>query len=189
MRTRPLLLLGLVLGAPLAALATPNFPAAIARDLQLSAPPPCTICHATDQGGLGTVVKPFGKYMVSRGLVPFDESSLATALAAAAGEQHDSNGDGISDIDALKQGLDPNGTPSPGVFLEDPQFGCAASGRNGGAWLVLVAFAWLLLSARPGAWRFPFERQAPRSGRRMPSPWHGGCSELESTNSPARRQP
>ena len=113
MRTPPLLLLGLVLGAPLAARATPDFPAAIARDLQLSAPPPCTICHATNQGGAGTVTKPFGKYLVSRGLVPFDESSLATALAAAAGEQHDSNGDGISDIDALKQGLDPNGSPSP----------------------------------------------------------------------------
>ena len=150
MRTRPLLLLGLVLGAPLAARATPDFPAAIARDLQLSAPPPCTICHATDQGGLGTVVKPFGKYMVSRGLVPFDESSLATALAAAAGEQHDSNGDGISDIDALKQGMDPNGSAAAGALVEDPQFGCDASGRNGGAWLVLVAIAWLLLPTQAG---------------------------------------
>ncbi|HET6984586.1 MAG TPA: hypothetical protein VFI53_20750 [Myxococcaceae bacterium] len=150
MRTPPLLLLGLVVGAPLAARATPDFPAAIARDLQLSAPPPCTICHATDQGGAGTVVKPFGKYLVSRGLVPFDESSLATALAAAAGEQHDSNGDGISDIDALKQGLDPNGSPSPGVLLEDPQFGCDAGGKNGGAWVVLVAIAWLLLPRPAG---------------------------------------
>jgi hypothetical protein len=148
MRTPSLFLLGLVLGAPLAARATPDFPAAIARDLALSAPPPCTICHATAQGGAGTVVKPFGKYMISRGLVPFDESSLATALAAAAGEQHDSNGDGISDIDALKQGLDPNGSPSPGALLEDPQFGCNASGRNGGVWLVLVAIAWLLPRTR-----------------------------------------
>jgi hypothetical protein len=150
MRTRPLLLLGLLLGAPLAARATPDFPAAIARDLALSAPPPCTICHATDQGGAGTVVKPFGKYLVSRGLVPFDESSLATALAAAAGEHHDSNGDGISDIDALKQGLDPNGSSSPGALLEDPQFGCEASGRAGGAWAVLVAIAWLLLPTQAG---------------------------------------
>jgi hypothetical protein len=150
MRTRPLLLFALLLGAPLAARATPDFPDAIARDLQLSAPPACTICHATDQGGAGTVVKPFGKYMVSRGLVPFDESSLATALAAAAGEHHDSNGDGISDIDALKQGLDPNGSPSPGVLVEDPQFGCDASGGNGGAWVVLVAIAWLWLSTQIG---------------------------------------
>jgi hypothetical protein len=53
------------------------------QDLQLSSPPPCTICHATNEGGTGTVVKPFGKYMISRGLAPFDESSLANALAAA----------------------------------------------------------------------------------------------------------
>ena len=152
MRAPPLLLLCVVLGAPLAARATPDFPAAIAQDLKLSAPPPCTICHDTDQGGAGTVVKPFGQYMVSRGLVPFDESSLANALAAAAGEQHDSNGDGISDIDALKQGLDPNGS-APGALLEGPTFGCDASGRNGGAWLVLVAMAWLLLPTQAGRQR------------------------------------
>ena len=164
MRTTPLLLVGLVLGAPLAARATPDFPAAIARDLQLSAPPPCTICHATDQGGAGTVVKPFGKYMVSRGLVPFDDSSLATALAAAAAERHDSNGDGISDIDALKQGLDPNGTSSTAALVEDPQFGCAQSGGDGGAWLVPVAIAWLLV---------------PTGFPQRKSRWHGGCSGLE----------
>ena len=150
MRTRLLLLFALVLERLLAARATPDFPDAIARDLQLSAPPACTICHATDQGGAGTVVKPFGKYMVSRGLVPFDESSLATALAAAAGEHHDSNGDGISDIDALKQGLDPNGSSAQAPRVEDPQFGCDASGRSGGSlWPALAALglrmggAWL----------------------------------------------
>jgi hypothetical protein len=150
MRAHPLLLLGLALTAPFAAQATPDFPAAIARDLQLSAPPPCTICHATNEGGAGTVVKPFGKYMVSRGLVPFDESSLAGALAAAEGEHHDSDGDGISDIDALRRGLDPNGSSSRAPRVEDPQFGCEASGRAGGAWAVLVAIAWLLLPTQAG---------------------------------------
>jgi hypothetical protein len=130
------LLIALALVAPAAAWATPDFPAAIARDLQLSAPPACTICHATDAGGSGTVTKPFGKYLVSRGLVPFDESSLAAALAAAAGENHDSNGDGISDIEALKMGLDPNGTASGASTLEDPTFGCsAARAGGGGTWL------------------------------------------------------
>jgi hypothetical protein len=127
MRAGALLVLGVVLMAPIAAQATPNFPAAIARDLQLSSPPPCTICHATNEGGTGTVVKPFGKYMISRGLVPFDESSLANALAAAEAERHDSNGDGITDVDALRRGLDPNGS-GQAPLVEDPQFGYNAGG-------------------------------------------------------------
>jgi hypothetical protein len=132
------LLLAVAVFTPLAAGATPNFPAAIARDLQLSAPPACTICHATNDGGAGTVVKPFGKYLVSRGLVPFDENSLAGALAAAAGERHDSDGDGLDDIDALKQGLDPNGSSTHTATLEDPSFGCSASGAGGGGSTLLL---------------------------------------------------
>src|SRR5215813_9861690 len=129
------LLLALAVISPLAARATPNFPAAIARDLQLSAPPACTICHASNAGGAGTVVKPFGKYLVSRGLTPFDENSLAGALGAAAGERHDTDGDGTLDVDALKQGLDPNGTSSHGPSIEDPTFGCSATGGGAGSTL------------------------------------------------------
>ena len=133
------LLLALAITSPLAAQATPNFPAAIAGDLQLSGPPACTICHATNAGGAGTVVKPFGKYLVSRGLAPFDEGSLAGALAAAAGERHDTDGDGILDIDALKQGLDPNGSSTPATALGDPTFGCASTRGGGGTSTLLLA--------------------------------------------------
>jgi len=142
MRLRSLLLV-LAVTSPLAARATPNFPAAIARDLQASGPPACTICHATNTGGSGTVVKPFGTYLVSRGLVPFDEGSLAGALAAAAGERHDTDGDGILDVDALKQGLDPNGTSPQAAGLEDPTFGCA-SARGGGETSLFLALVVLL---------------------------------------------
>jgi hypothetical protein len=143
MRLRSLLLTFAVI-SPLAARATPNFPAAIAGDLQLSATPACTICHATNAGGAGTVVKPFGKYLVSRGLVPFDEGSLAGALAAAAGERHDTDGDGILDVDALKQGLDPNGSSTLATALEDPTFGCASTRGGGGVTTVLLALVVLL---------------------------------------------
>jgi hypothetical protein len=143
MRLRSLLL-ALAVTSPLAARATPNFPAAIARDLQLSSPPACTICHATNAGGSGTVVKPFGKYLVSRGLAPFDEGSLAGALAAAAGEHHDTDGDGILDVDALKQGLDPNGSSTPATTLEDPSFGCASTRGGGGTSTLLLALVVLL---------------------------------------------
>ena len=127
MRIR-VLLLAIALTAPAAARATGNFPKAIARDLQLSSPPHCTICHATNHGGAGTVVKPFGKYLVSRGLVALNEESLAGALAAAAAERHDTDGDGITDIDALKQGLDPNGGSSNG--LDAPSYGCSSTGPS-----------------------------------------------------------
>src|SRR4029077_323198 len=121
------LALALALAAPLVARATPDFPAAIARDLQLAAPPPCTVCHSSNEGGAGTVVKPLGKYLISRGLAPFDEASLAGSLAAAQGERHDADGDGMTDIDALKQGLDPNGSSSNAPQIEDPSFGCSST--------------------------------------------------------------
>lgn len=153
MRLAPFLL-AVAVGAPLAARATPTFPEAIARDLQLSAPPACTICHATNEGGAGTVVKPFGKYLLSRGLAPFDESSLAGSLAAAQGERHDTDGDGISDVDALKQGLDPNGSPSGAPLLEDPSFGCSATGGGAGNTLLLALVVGLrLLAAHVCRWR------------------------------------
>lgn len=62
----------------------------------------------------------------SRGLRPFDEDSLQNALFAAAGEHHSSNGEGLSDIDALKAGQDPNGSASAGDLT--PAFGCSSSG-------------------------------------------------------------
>jgi MYXO-CTERM domain-containing protein len=127
-----------------AARATPNFPGAIQRELGLQNPPACTICHATDQGGTGTVVKPFGIYVRSRGLIPFDEASLHTALQAAAGERHDSSGTGVSDIDKLKAGQDPNpvsaGTGSGPA--EAPTHGCSMAGGSPSSLLpfaVLVA--------------------------------------------------
>ena len=158
MRAAPLLLFGAVLTACAAAHATPNFPAAIARDLQLSSPPACTICHATNEGGAGTVVKPFGKYLVSRGLAPFDESSLAGSLAAAAGERHDTDGDGVLDIDALQRGLDPNGSSAQAPRVEDPQFGCEAGSRSGGSlWPALAALGLRM----GGAWLGRRHRRCP----------------------------
>ena len=143
----PLLLLAVAVAAPLSARATPDFPAAIGRDLKVSTPPACTICHATNEGGAGTVVKPFGRYLISRGLVPFDESSLAGSLAAAQGEKHDSDGDGIPDVDALQRGLDPNGSPSGAPRVEDPSFGCSTTGGEAGNTLLLALVVGLRLAA------------------------------------------
>ncbi len=155
----------IALAVPLLARATPDFPEALARDLQLSAPPACTICHASNEGGVGTVVKPFGKYLRSRGLVPFDESSLAGSLAAAQGERHDTDGDGILDIDALKQGLDPNGSPSSAPQIADPTFGCSATGGGAGNTLLLALVVALRLAAAHVCRLRGIDRGSPGKGR------------------------
>lgn len=122
--------------AAAALLATADFPAAIERDLDLQAPPRCTVCHSTDEGGAGTAVRPFGTYLRSRGLRAFDEDSLRTALSAAGGERHSSSGGQITDIDALKAGQDPNGASGSELT---PAYGCSSSGSaNSLALLALV---------------------------------------------------
>ncbi len=119
-------------------LATPDFPGVIQQQLGLAQPPRCTICHATDAGGIGTVVKPFGVYLRSRGLLPGDESSLRNALLAAAGEQHSSGG-GKTDIEALQAGEDPNGAGAADLV---PAYGCSTAGCEPALAALLVLLAW-----------------------------------------------
>ena len=124
----------------MALLATPDFPGAIQQQLGLAAPPACTICHATDAGGAGTVVKPFGVYLRSRGLQPFDETSLHNALLADIAEKHSSNSSGVSDIDALRAGEDPN---APGGDTgPTPAYGCSSVGSANLLALLAIA-AWV----------------------------------------------
>ncbi len=125
-------------------LATPNFPGDIQQQLGLAQPPPCTICHATNAGGLGTVVKPFGIYLQSRGLVAFDDASLRNALMADIAERHSSSG-GLTDVDALRAGLDPNGVQGSNLM---PSYGCTSAGSTVD-WLTLYTLgAWLLVCSR-----------------------------------------
>ncbi len=112
--------------------ATPNFPAAIEAHLSLSAPPACTICHATSAGGEGTVTKPFGIAMEQAGLRAFDVASLDAALDALKAAHTSSAGDLVPDITKLEEGLDPN-VPVNGSFGPDePSFGCGARIAPGG---------------------------------------------------------
>lgn len=125
-------------------LATPNFPSVIQQRIGLAQPPPCTVCHATDAGGAGTVVKPFGIYLQSRGLVPFDEASLRNALMADIAEHHSSGG-GLTDIDALKAGLDPNGTGGSNLM---PAYGCSSASSSLDLLALFALGAWLGLRRR-----------------------------------------
>jgi len=121
--------------------ATPNFPQAIATHLGTSHVPPCSICHQGPETQ-GTATTPFAVSMLSRGLQPYQESALTTALDALAGEQTDSDGDGYPDLEELKNGWDPNfpslpdggdvpGGVRPNVLI--PSYGCAIGRARAGA--------------------------------------------------------
>ena len=133
-----------------AASASEEFPPEIQDFLQLDYTPVCTICHATDLGGLGTVVQPFGMKMMSRGLVAGDLDSLHTAILALDAEGSDVDGDGVGDIDELRAGTDPN----TGLDAEPPEYGClgrVAPTRSAwpGAALALAAAALAVIARRP----------------------------------------
>jgi hypothetical protein len=147
MRAPALLLASLLLAVPAAA--SPGFPGAIAAHLDAPTPP-CTVCH---QGapGVGTATTAFAVAMKARGLVPEDLPSLATALDALAAEDHDSNGNGVNDIDELKAGNDPNASGGQAAVV--PTYGCLGSvarARPGsaGGYLALAAALLLLAGAR-----------------------------------------
>jgi hypothetical protein len=88
--------------------------------------------------------------MRSRGLVAYDEASLANARIALEGEGTDSDGDGVGDIEELRQEADPNAGEG-GEAAVVPEYGCSAGlrgspassrGTSGAAFiLALVALA------------------------------------------------
>ncbi len=104
------------------AAANPIFPGEIYNHLGLDVAPQCTICHRDNLGGLKTVEKPFGLELMSRGLT--GDSSLGeldTLLDEVEADEVDSDGDGVGDIQELKDGTDPN---VAGSTLEPPEYGC-----------------------------------------------------------------
>lgn len=115
------------------AFGSPSFPAALAERAEMPCEPPCTTCHATSAGGAGTVVTPFGTAMRGAGLTGGDVETVEPALSALA--EHDSDGDGLPDDEALAAGLD----PSTGDGLCDgPVYGCFSHTGRRPSWGVLL---------------------------------------------------
>jgi uncharacterized protein (TIGR03382 family) len=133
----------LLLGAS-SAHATSNFPAAVQAKLALTYTPQCSLCHLNGVTGRGTVTTPFGKAMIARGAIASDETALNAALDKMIADKVDSDGNGETDIDALKAGHDPNGSTGGALF------GCNAAGGSGEGSLaaLLVAGALVLVGRR-----------------------------------------
>jgi hypothetical protein len=125
------------------ALASESYPHTLDRALDMSCPPDCTLCHTTRSGGALTANTPVGISMRRAGLECCDTSQLLDVIAALETDGTDSDADGVSDVDELRAGDDPNATEGKMKCLPpEPDDGCAVRRRAGesrGPWSILVA--------------------------------------------------
>lgn len=116
------------------AFASPTYPPTIQAQLGLTAAPDCILCHRDDAGGVGTVIRPFGRTMIDHfGLTGGSNIvALKAALEGDDAEHLDSDGDGVPDIEELRAGTDPNVGASGVEAASDvplPETGCTFLAR------------------------------------------------------------
>jgi len=136
----------LVLTSAPRAFASLPFPEDIKTQLMLTGdPPPCTYCHLTLIGGLMTVTKPFGRNLQTKyGVTQQDLVGLRNAIMQADANRDDVDGDGVTDINELRQGTDPNVPNEGGIAAtEDPRYGCYCSAVGGPSAPGVAGAAWL----------------------------------------------
>jgi hypothetical protein len=108
MRSSVILTFAVVLLVTGHAEANPGFPNEIATHLKLACgAPDCTLCHSGDLGECGTIIRPFGKWLMSQGLTcadggtVYNVSAIDPLLDQAASTELDSNCDGTPDIEQI----------------------------------------------------------------------------------------
>jgi hypothetical protein len=138
-------------------LASPEYPGLLQDELDMPCAPQCTVCHRDTNGGTGTAITPFAVTMREEGLRGGNQPArMRTALDGLTMGGYDSDGDGRSDIEELRDGANPN---QPGDGLLCAQYGCGSSvvpnqRRRGVEVLILAAVLgfglvrWRLLPSR-----------------------------------------
>jgi hypothetical protein len=115
--------LAITLGQSGAAHATPQYPGAIDQELMVNCPDPlsrCLICHTTAAGGK-TAFQVFALTLKDNNFYrPNDPTGLRNTLRVIALANTDSDGDGVPDIEELRQCRNPSG----GEFDSGPEYGC-----------------------------------------------------------------
>src|SRR5438128_7785749 len=133
-----------------AARASSNYPTAIGEHLPIVYSPPCSLCHLDGKTGPGTARKPFAISARAHGLEGGNFELVAPALDAMMRDGTDSDRDGVSDIEELLAGTDPNVAGNQSIEVRaDPDSGCSTAGAAWG-WLALLLAA---RSAKPSRTR------------------------------------
>ncbi len=111
--------------------AEPEYPEAVQAATGLTCPPPCTLCHTREAGGL-TFITAFGRRIWGLGIRPGRLETVTATIRcmreqnceSAPGEVFDTDGDGVSDIDELDQGRHPGRAGD--VAVCGASYGCGA---------------------------------------------------------------
>jgi hypothetical protein len=112
------------LTATTAAFARPEYPGAFSEAAGYDCPVPCTLCHATSEGG-PTNIGPYFSTILGNGLQPGKPETLKTVVANIRAKMTlDTDGDGSFDFQEFDAGTDPTRANTP---IYCPTYGCGAT--------------------------------------------------------------
>lgn len=131
------------------AFASDVFPGAVRDTLEMPCLPSCLLCHTVNPGMAGTATQHFADLMVNAGGLPNPGETAWVERGLAALGATDKDADGMSDLEELKAGRDPNVKGVGDICAPDVHYGCGAasvakptSGSwSGAAWFVLGGLA------------------------------------------------
>jgi MYXO-CTERM domain-containing protein len=133
--------------------AKPEFPSEIKNKYVLHYDVPCAVCHIKGNTGSSTPITPFALSLRARGMTG-DNQALSSALDKLKSDAVDSDGDGVTDVDELVAGTDPNSSANASIEdTQEPGYGCggtAPTGRSAPGMAGVLALAWFVLRRRRG---------------------------------------